>query len=253
VIVVAVDVNAQKIKITRQRERPDKIVDVVAVNKRMMHAETAGVDLALEASLDGGHVGLGTLEPSAGPPLLEQAQRVVFQAVGHAEFEKFPVRGADAPEDFREDPVLVILGINLESEALEPKGVRMLDAPVSGGEQGAICWVTIGEIVDMSVKIRPGRAPSMMPFLPSATCSTSGELGSIVMRTSHGPATSRGEPAALAPCPASSSTGGRLRLWTTSEYPALRRFLAMGRPMIPSPMNPITCAMGPPRGGVEGG
>ena len=101
-------------------------------------------------------------------------------------------------------------------------------------------WETIGEIVDMSMKTRPRRAPSTMPFGPSATCSTSGELGSIVMSTSHCAATSLGDPAALAPASTISSTGPRLRLWTTSECPALRRFRAMGRPMIPRPMNPIT-------------
>jgi hypothetical protein len=44
---------------------------------------------------------------------------------------------------------------------------------------------TIGEIVDMSRKMSPRRAPSMMPLGPSATCSTSGELGNIVISTSH--------------------------------------------------------------------
>ena len=86
----------------------------------------------------------------------------------------------------------------------------------------------------------------MMPLGPSATCSTSGELGSIVISTSHWPATSLGEAAALAPAFTISSTGPRLRLWTTSEYPALMRFRAMGRPMIPRPMNPMTCGMSPP-------
>ena len=41
-----------------------------------------------------------------------------------------------------------------------------------------------------------------------------------------------------APRPAPGSGCGR-----PVEYPALSRFLAMGRPMIPSPMNPMTCAM----------
>src|SRR5204862_195981 len=44
-----------------------------------------------------------------------------------------------------------------------------------------IFWLTIGEIVDISTKSSPGRAPSTTPFFPSATTSTSGELGSIVM------------------------------------------------------------------------
>ena len=71
---------------------------------------------------------------------------------------------------------------------------------------------TIGEIVDMSAKISPDFAPSMMPSLPSATSSTSGEFGNIAMRTSHRAATSRGDEPALAPAPTSSSTGPRLLL-----------------------------------------
>src|SRR3990170_1750529 len=60
-----------------------------------------------------------------------------------------------------------------------------------------------------------------MPPGPSATSSTSGEFGSIVMSTSHAAATTSGEP-------------------------AFRRWWAIGRPMMPRPMNPITCAMRPP-------
>jgi hypothetical protein len=112
---------------------------------------------------------------------------------------------------------------------------------------------TIGEMVDISAKIRPLRAPSMIPFGPSATCSTSGELGSIVMSTSHWAATSFGDVAAFAPALTISSTGPRLRLWTTSGWPAFRRLRAMGRPMIPSPMKPITCAMVLPKLTTLGG
>ncbi len=125
-------------------------------------------------------------------------------------------------------------------------GASSIFTPLAASALPTFCD-TIGEIVDMSAKISPGFAPSMMPSLPSATSSTSGEFGSIVMRTSDCAATSRGVPADFAPAPTSSSTGPRLRLWTTSGYPALRRFLAMGRPMIPRPMNPITCAMAPPK------
>ena len=92
----------------------------------------------------------------------------------------------------------------------------------------------------MSARIWPDRTPSMSPFGPSATSSTSGEFGSIVMMMSPAArATAAGESAVLAPSPASSWTAAWLRLWTTSAWPAFRRFLTMGRPMIPSPMNPI--------------
>ena len=104
-------------------------------------------------------------------------------------------------------------------------------------------WETSGEIVDMSAKSCPRVTPSIRPSLPSATSSTSGEFGSMAMMTSDWAATSFGLEAALAPAPTSSCTGPWLRLWTTSGYPALSKFLAMGRPMIPSPINPTTCAM----------
>src|SRR5262249_32271754 len=58
--------------------------------------------------------------------------------------------------------------------------------------------------------------------------------------------TSFGDDAALAPALTRSSTAPRLRLCTTSECPAVTRFFAIGRPMMPSPMNPIVCAMAPP-------
>ena len=56
-------------------------------------------------------------------------------------------------------------------------------------------------------------------------------------------ATSAGEAAAVAPAATISSTGGRLRLWTTSVKPRLRRLRAMGRPMTPRPMNPTVPAL----------
>jgi hypothetical protein len=74
---------------------------------------------------------------------------------------------------------------------------------------------TNGEIVDMSSSDIPARAPSITPSRPRTTASTSGELGSIVIRTSDWEATSRGEVPALAPALTRSSTAPRLRLWTT--------------------------------------
>ena len=92
----------------------------------------------------------------------------------------------------------------------------------------------------MSARIWPDRTPSTSPFGPSATSSTSGEFGSIVMiRSPAARATAAGESAVFAPSPASSWTAAWLRLLTTTAWPAFRRFLTMGRPMIPSPMNPI--------------
>ena len=56
-------------------------------------------------------------------------------------------------------------------------------------------------------------------------------------------ATSAGEPAAVAPSLTSSSTAPRLRLWTMTEKPFLRRLRAMGLPMRPRPMKPTVCDM----------
>ena len=109
-----------------------------------------------------------------------------------------------------------------------------------------------GLIVLLSMKTVPGSAPSRIPFAPRTTCSTSGESGKLVHRNSTCPATSAGELAALAPSATSASTMARLRLWTTSSWPAFIRLRAMAAPMMPSPMYPIfaiwrslSCAFSP--------
>src|SRR5262245_32582935 len=81
-----------------------------------------------------------------------------------------------------------------------------------------------------------------MPFGPVSTVSTSEVSGSMVMTTVLCRATSAGEPAAVAPAAATSSVAARLRLCTTSVWPALIRFFAMGLPMTPSPTKPIVSA-----------
>ena len=96
----------------------------------------------------------------------------------------------------------------------------------------------------MSMNSCPRFAPSLIPLGPSATNSTSGEFGSIVMITSTADATSFGDVAAVAPSLTQFIDFARLRLWTTSGKPALSRFLAIGFPMMPRPMNPILgCAI----------
>ena len=94
-------------------------------------------------------------------------------------------------------------------------GASSILTPLAASAAPTFCEM-MGEIVDMSMNTRPLRPPSMIPSLPSATSSTSGEFGNIVMSTSHWAATSFGELAAFAPAPASSSTAPRLRLCTTS-------------------------------------
>src|ERR1044071_9063229 len=62
----------------------------------------------------------------------------------------------------------------------------------------------------------------------------------MVMMTSLRAPTSAEFVAGAAPSLANSSTAPRLRLCTMSEWPALRRFRAIGLPMIPKPMKPMT-------------
>ena len=94
------------------------------------------------------------------------------------------------------------------------------------------CW--------QSMMIVPGCSALKMPSGPSRTCSTSGESGSIVKMRVARRATSAGEAARSAPAATSSSTGAGLRLWTTNGKPAFSRFFAMGLPIRPRPMNPIS-------------
>ena len=90
----------------------------------------------------------------------------------------------------------------------------------------------------MSMTTDPGEAPSRTPFAPRMTLSESGESGSMVRTASRPSAQARGESSGTAPSAASASTGGRERLKTARENPALRRFRAMGFPMIPRPTKP---------------
>ena len=66
--------------------------------------------------------------------------------------------------------------------------------------------LTRGAMELMSIRIEPGRMVSMMPFFPSTTSFTCGELGSIVMIASDFAATSFGEVPFSAPAFTTSST-----------------------------------------------
>src|SRR5215472_14921603 len=93
-------------------------------------------------------------------------------------------------------------------------------------------------LVDMSKKAVSGRMPSISPFGPSATCSTSAGTGSDVKTTSLCAPTSRGELAQTAPFARNGSAAARLRSCTTSSCPACCRLAAMPLPIMPSPINP---------------
>src|SRR5262245_45101576 len=84
--------------------------------------------------------------------------------------------------------------------------------------------------------------PSATPFSPSATRSTSGASGSIVMTTSLAAATSFGVAAACAPASTSAFTACGCVSYTTSRWPFLITLRAMGPPIVPNPMQPTSIA-----------
>ena len=98
---------------------------------------------------------------------------------------------------------------------------------------------TIGLMELMSTRMVPGFAPSSTPPGPSTACSTSGPSGSIVITISERAATS----------PHDCAARRAIRHHTVGQcghdvvdhqlWPALSRFLDMGLPMMPRPINPI--------------
>jgi hypothetical protein len=71
------------------------------------------------------------------------------------------------------------------------------------------------ELVDMSKKVVSGRIPSISPFAPSATDSTSAGTGSELKMISVCSATCFGELAQMAPFARNGSAAARLRSCTT--------------------------------------
>src|SRR5688572_25537790 len=104
--------------------------------------------------------------------------------------------------------------------------------------------VSIGEIELMSTTILPFDKPSATPLAENSTLSTSGVSGSIRMMISAFCATSFALPRAAPPA-AVSSCGTPLREWRCSLCPPLIRFSAMGLPMMPRPMNPMSLIIPP--------
>ena len=82
-----------------------------------------------------------------------------------------------------------------------------------------------------------------MPSSPSATPSTSGESGTMVMITSASRTASATEPAPWPPAATKASTGPELRLYPTTVWPAATRWPAIGAPMMPRPMNAMVLTM----------
>src|SRR5262249_50930731 len=108
-------------------------------------------------------------------------------------------------------------------------------APAAAARRSVVC----GSTVLISMRICPGRPLARMPSALSTVASTSTELGSIVITTSLACATPAAPLAARAPSDSNTLTGSGLTSYTTISNPFLRRFDAIGRPIRPSPMNPI--------------
>jgi hypothetical protein len=97
-------------------------------------------------------------------------------------------------------------------------------------------------VVDRSTKRRM-RLPSISPPLPAATASTMSGVGRLAITVSTRSATSRTEFAASAPSATSRSIGSRRVSNTVTRWPASTRRRAIGKPILPSPMKPISmCA-----------
>src|SRR5262245_17363891 len=78
----------------------------------------------------------------------------------------------------------------------------------------------------------------MIPLGPRTTCSISIGPGKQVATTSHAAASAAGESAHCAPAASNGSARSGRTSWIVSPWPARRNWPAIGRPMLPTPMNP---------------
>src|SRR5215475_4134916 len=77
------------------------------------------------------------------------------------------------------------------------------------------------------------------PLLPHSTSSSAGGSLTIVISTSASLAASFGDFASFAPAATNSSARDAVRFHTITACPAFTKFIAIGRPIRPSPINPI--------------
>jgi hypothetical protein len=107
-----------------------------------------------------------------------------------------------------------------------------------------------GSIVLMSIISIPGRPVSVSPPAPLTTPATSGVFGSMVMTTSQAATSAARSVARAAPRSTSTAMCASAVSNADSANPLRRSDVAIGRPMLPSPMKPIRSrcvAMTPPR------
>ena len=109
----------------------------------------------------------------------------------------------------------------------------------------AMVRVAVGSMVLMSMTRLPGRAPWTTPSGPSSTCSTSRVPVTMVKTTSLRPATAAGVGQTAAPAAARGRVDSARRANTAIAWPPFIRWSAIGRPIVPSPMNP-SCICRPP-------
>ena len=96
----------------------------------------------------------------------------------------------------------------------------------------------------MSITMLPLFNPSAAPSLPNSTASTSGVSGTIRISTSDSAATAL--PPATTLAAARISAVRLARSGTINSWPPAFRCNAIGRPMMPRPINPIfMCLISP--------
>src|SRR3990172_3730724 len=128
-----------------------------------------------------------------------------------------------------EPPTMIESVASLAPPSPPDTGASSRSAPTSA-QRSARATKAEGSCVPMSTTISPARAPARSPRGPSSTASTA--------------ARSAGSRAARAPATTSFFTGPSERYWTTSGNPAHRMLRAIGRPMMPRPMNPTRTGPG---------
>ena len=115
----------------------------------------------------------------------------------------------------------------------------------SASMRSATCRIRVGDPVERSAYTDPGCSPSERPCGPSATSSTSAGPGSEVSTIGACRATSSGVSAHVAPASRCGAVFASSMSLTTSSCPAFCRFVAMGPPMFPRPMNPMRMVPSP--------
>src|SRR5579871_4214987 len=105
-------------------------------------------------------------------------------------------------------------------------------------QAAAVFRASSGETVLESISAAPFFNAPITPFLPHSTSSSAGGSLTMVISTSACAAASAGFAARFAPAATRSSAFEAVRFHTTSGNPAFSRFMPIGLPIRPSPINP---------------